>query len=295
MSTIPCGDFLFIHYGYHGDGLIPHLTLHQTGVDSFTHLAPRHQDLTLSFDTAARFCTGWHDLATSESFPCPDAATLPAQFSQCRHCQNKTGFNPAFYNTQNVSPQQQARNATPHLLYLAHFAPGVVKAGISWAERGIRRLLDQGARSALIIKTYPTATVARQYEAKIASLPGIAETLQVKIKHKLMAAPYDPAAGAAELLATRNKVAQAFNITPDNNKPLYLDSYYLKDAALDQPIILHDPTISGRCVGMIGSTLLMEQDGQQFGLCLHDLTGYPLTITQTIQANTFAPQQASLF
>lgn len=289
------GDFLFIHYGYHGDQLVPTLTLYKPGADTFEHLAPRNKTLTLAFDTNQRFCTGWHDLATAESFPCPDTSTLPTQFSQCRHCQNKTGFNPAFYNASSVSPQQQARNATPHFLYLAHFAPGVVKVGISWADRGIRRLLDQGARSALIIKTYPSATVARQYEAKIAALPGIAETLQVRAKHKLMNQSYDASPGAAELLAARERIIKEVGLTPDANQPLHLDTHYLDDVVLNQPIVLHEPKISGRCVGMMGSTLLTEQNGQQFGLGLHDLTGYMVSLNDAEQPNNFAPQQASLF
>jgi hypothetical protein len=292
---VTTGDFLFIHYDYRGERLEPTLTLYKPGGDAFEHFAPRGQNLTLSFDTSRRYCTGWHDLATSESFPCPNTAILPTQFDHCRHCQNKTGFNPAFYNATSVSPQQQARNATPHFLYLAHFAPGVVKVGISWADRGMRRLLDQGARSALIIKTYPTATIARQYEAKIAALPGIAETLQIKTKHKLMNQSYDPIASKTELLTTRERIIKEVGLTPDANHPLFLDQYYLADTPLSQPIVLHEPTISGRCLGMIGSTLIMEQDSQQFGRSLHDVTGYMLTLSNTVQANTFAPQQASLF
>jgi hypothetical protein len=288
-------DFLFIYYGYYGDNKTPQLTLHKNNAEDFEQFLPLGETLTLNFDTSARACTGWHDLATSQSFPCPDAAALPSQFDHCRHCQNKTGFNPAFYHANSVSPQQQARNATPHFLYLAHFAPGVVKVGISWAERGLSRLLDQGARSCLVIKTYPSATVARQYEAKAAALPGIAETLQVKAKHKLWALPYDSAAGAAELLATRERLRNECGITPDQNEPLFLDAYYFTDTSLQNPIILHDPKISGRCVGMVGSTLLTQQDGQQFGLNLGDFTGYRVRIDPREEANIHQPQQASLF
>ncbi len=289
------GDFLLIHYGYDGN-LAPNLTLHKDGAESFEHLSPRGQNITLTFDIDARACTGWHDLATSESFPCPDSATLPSQFDHCRHCQNKTGFNPAFYHASSVSPQQQARNAQPHFLYLAHFAPGVVKVGISWAERGLRRLLDQGARSGLIIKTYPSATIARQYEAKIAALPGVAETLQIKTKHKLLRFTYNALAAADELRSVRQQLQDACGIQPDHHDPVFLDSYYLAEHTLNQPIILHDEKhISGRCVGMIGSTLLMEQDDQQYGLCVSGLTGYRVNISDTVIPNTHRPQQASLF
>jgi hypothetical protein len=289
------GDYTLIHYGY-GDNFAPYLTLHTEGADSFVTFAPTGKPLTLAFTTAQRYCTGWHDLATSESFPCPDRAALPTQFKQCRHCQNKTGFNPAFYNAASVSPQQQARNAEPHSLYLAHFAPGVVKVGITWAGRDIRRLLDQGARSALVIKTYPTATVARQYEAKIASLDGIAETLQVKTKHKLMGYAYDPAAGAAELTAVRQRLATELGVQAEDNEPIHLDAHYVGDKTLSQPIILHgEHRISGTCIGMMGSTLLTEHNGEQYGLCVGDFVGYPVTISDTIVTNTHAPQQASLF
>jgi hypothetical protein len=289
------GDYLFVHYGYDGD-LAPHLTLHKKGADTFEHLSPTGKNVTLTFNKSQRFCTGWHDLATGESFPCPDSTKLPEQYSQCRSCQQKTGFNPAFYNALSVSPQQQARNAQPHILYIAHFAPGVVKVGISWEGRGIRRLLDQGARSALIIKTYPSATIARQYEAKIAALEGIAETLQVKAKHKLLGRSYDPAAAAEELAAVRQRLIDEINMQPDPNEPLHLDNYYLGSTALNQPIILSgEQKISGRCFGMLGSTLLAEQNGEQYGLCVSDFTGYLVTISDDLVANTHQPQQASLF
>jgi hypothetical protein len=156
-------------------------------------------------------------------------------------------------------------------------------------------LLDQGARSALIVKTYPTATIARQYEAKIAALPGIAETLQARAKHKLLARPYDAAAGAAELLAARERLRTECGVSPDANEPQHLDAFYIGDTPLDQPIMVEDGKISGRVIGMLGSTLLVEQNGQQYGLGLSDLTGYRVTISDSTEQNNHQPQQASLF
>lgn len=287
-------DFLFIIHGYDAD-LAPCLTVHKSNSNNFEHIALRNKALTLVLDKSKRYCTGWHDLATAKSSPCPDSTELPEKFSQCRHCQNKTGFNPAFYNASSVSPQQQARNAQPHFLYLAHFAPGVVKVGISWANRGLRRLLDQGARSCLVIKTYPTATVARQYEAKISSLPGIAETLQAKTKQAFFAQTYDEKVGAKELIAARQRLINECGITPETNEPQFLDSHYLADACLNKPIMLDAPKISGRCLGMIGSTIICIQNEQQFGLCVSGLAGYRLKISDVEELNEHKPQQASLF
>ena len=297
MTELPEGQYLFVHYGY-GAEHQPHLSLLPRNGDTFTHFEPRDEAFTLRFDTSTRYCSGWHDLSTARSFPCPDTAELPGQYDQCRHCQQKTGFNPAFYNAISVSEQQQARNAQPHMLYLAHFAPGVVKVGISWAERGIRRLLDQGARSALIIKTFPTADIARQYEAKTAALPGIAETLQVRQKHQYLKRPYDAGAGAQELRAARDRLIREVGMTPEDNEPIHLDRYYVDNNPL-HPQNLVDITngtsISGTCIGMVGSVLIMEQDELQYTLPLGKLTGYYATLSHDVTKNDTAPHQASLF
>ncbi len=297
MTKLPEGNYLFVHYGY-GPDHQPQLSLLPKDGEAFTHFEPRNQAFTLSFDTTTRYCGGWHDLATAESFPCPDAATLPDQYDQCRHCQQKTGFNPAFYNAASVSEQQQAFNAQPHILYLAHFAPGVVKVGISWAGRGIRRLLDQGARSAVIIKTYPNADIARQYEAKTAKLPGIAETLQLRHKYQYLKRPYDPKVGADELRATRERLIKEVGIAPDDAEPLHLDSYFLGDNPLhpqDLVDIGKNNTISGSCLGMVGSVMINEQDGLQYALPLSKLTGYTCTLNYSVEKNDAGPHQVSLF
>ena len=297
MTKLPEGDYLFVHYGY-GPDHQPQLSLLPEDGGTFTHFEPRGETFTLTFDTATRYCGGWHDLATAESFPCPDAAELPGQYDQCRHCQQKTGFNPAFYNAASVSAQQQARNAQPHILYLAHFAPGVVKVGISWAERGIRRLLDQGARSAIILKTYPNADIARQYEARTAKLPGIAETLQLRQKHQYLKKPYDAAAGAEELRATRERLAREVGVAPDDNEILHLDYYFLGDNPLhpqDLVDISKNNAVSGHCLGMIGSVMIAEQDDLQYSLPLGKLTGYNCTLSYDVAKNEAEPHQVSLF
>ena len=290
------GRFLFTHFGYGAD-LQPHLALLPENGQQLVYWQPRQNNVTLRFATGARYCCGWHDLATGQSFACPDSTQLSKEFSQCIHCQRKTGFNPAFYNANSVSPQQQERNAQPHFLYLAHFAPGVVKEGISWAGRGIRRLLDQGARSFLILKEYPNANIARQYEAKIAALPGIAETLQAKAKYTLLARPYDSQSGGQELLTVRNRLQQELALQTDNNIPQHPYPHYLTDNSFTphELIQLENGCISGMCLGMIGSALLVEQDSTPYFISLSPLTGYHVDITDTLQPNSHKPQQASLF
>lgn len=296
MSGPRAGTYHFIHAGFSRQH-VPQLTLHQPKAAEFESLQPCGHSLTLRFNTSERRCTGWHNLATAKSYACPDQATLPAQYTTCRRCQHKTGFNPAFYHANSVSPQQQARNAEPHNLYLAHFAPGVIKVGITWAQRGLNRLLDQGARSAIVLATYPTADAARQQEATIASLPGIAETLQSKLKHNWLLKPYNAEAAAAELQQAALRISTETTTAPQNNNVIHLDNHFLGEHKLrPQSLVLLDgPAISGRCLGAIGSLLVMEQDGLQFGLNLNKYVGYLVELSLDETANQHAPQQVSLF
>ena len=100
-----------------------------------------------------RRCVGRHDLETHAKMPCPLDVELPpeSKVTVCPACQEATGFNPSFYHTDFVSPQQRAYNAEPHIAYLAYFSPAHVKAGITAASRGVRRLLEQGARAGRIV------------------------------------------------------------------------------------------------------------------------------------------------
>lgn len=290
MST-----YLFNHHHFSGEQYEPRLIVQDA--DSFIALPFDTEPKTLAFTTDTRYCTGWHSLETSESHPCPDNATLESKFHECRHCQLKTGFNPAFYNTDAISEQQQKRNAQPHILYLAHFGQGVVKVGISYQGRGIRRLLDQGARSYLLLGTFPNADIARQYEAKIARLSGIAETIQSRQKSQLLNREYNPHTGVEELLATRARIAKDTGLAPDQHEPEHLHRYYIGNHTLQAGQLIDltpEQKISGTFLGMIGSYLIAEQENVQYILNLSKLRGYKVTIGEE-EPNQHAPQQASLF
>lgn len=290
------GDYTFIHYGFGSDDLTPQLSFLNDAGDDFISFNPQHKQFTLTFDTTNRFCTGWHDLESAKSFPCPNSSTTTAQYEQCRACQQKTGFNPAFYHASEISPQQQARNQQPHILYLAHFAPGVVKVGISWAGRGIRRLLEQGARSAIILNTFPDATQARMVEASTARLPGVAETLQVRNKLQLLTKKYDPKAALDELQTVADVVAKQHNIKL-KDQPKHLDYHYFANYQPQTDVIdlTKQQKISGTCLGMIGGILIVQQDDQQFALSLSKLKGYKVNFCDDIKKNEHEPVQASLF
>lgn len=258
-------------------------------------LALRDFSGSISFDTSQRYCIGWHDLATKETYPCPEQATTDSKYDTCPACQRRTGFNPAFYHATSVSPQQEARNNEPHILYLAYMGEGYLKVGISWAERGIRRLLDQGARSALVLDTFPTALIARQYEASIAALPHLHETTPTRTKLQLLTHTYNEVVAEKALLATKHTIETTLKTTFSGGDPLHLSEHYYDTAPPTSFTTLTTPVISGTALACIGDILCVQHGERTVALALKRYTGYPVTITEKIEPLDLPAEQVSLF
>ncbi|MNH50259.1 hypothetical protein D3C73_18700 [compost metagenome] len=274
----------------------PLLVLQRDG--AFINVEPIGNILTLTFDTSQRHCIGWHDITNGESHVCPEANVIDAKYEQCPACQKRTGFNPAFYNTTVVSSQQEARNLEPHILYLAYFGGDVLKVGISHAARGNSRLLEQGARSALVLDTFPTAHIARQYESKIAALKGIAETVLIRKKIATLSASYTQAGAETKLFNALSIIESELKTNFSNTTLLHLDPYFFPSGtpALDNA---YESTphnlISGRASGMLGSLLFCEQQDTQLFLPLKKYTGYRVALSDEETAIDIPAQQISLF
>lgn len=268
------------------------------GGDTFIDLQPLGHTLTLRFDKRQRFCTGWRDIASGERFICPDHQSVDPKYEQCSACQKRTGFNPAFYRAVSVSPQQEARNNEPHILYLAHFGPGIIKVGISHAKRGHGRLLEQGARSALVLDTLPSAHVARHYEARISKLPGFTETVQARKKAELLTTVYDIDASARELDAAKIAIESALDVTFNNTRQRDFDDIYFPDEKPDITLA-HDTSeqhmLSGRCIGQLGTFLFCRQADSILYLPLKKYVGYRIILDNTETEIQTPAKQISLF
>lgn len=264
----------------------------------FAKLEPMSKTLTLKFDTSQRYCIGWHDITNGESHTCPEANLIDAKYEQCPACQKRTGFNPAFYHTTSVSSQQEARNLEPHILYLAYFGNNIIKVGISHAARGNSRLLEQGARSALILDTFPTAHIARQYEAKIAALEDIVETVLIRKKIEALSSPYVQIGAEAKLKDTLGRVEAEIKTSFSDATILHLDTKFFPSGtpALDNTYesTPHD-LISGKVSGMLGSLLFCEQQDTQLFLPLKKYIGYRVELSDTETYIDLPAQQISLF
>lgn len=291
----PEGDYLLTNVGFSPDEK-PCISLQRKG--SFYDLQPLGKELTLQFDTTRRQCVGWRDITNGERTACPEEAQLDGKYEQCQACQERTGFNPAFYHATTVSAQQEARNQEPHILYLARFGKGVIKVGISYAKRERSRLLEQGARDAIILDTFPSAHIARQYEAKIAAMPNIAETLQLRKKLALIEQAYDHDEGKNELITVKSTIEDALKVVFDGADIISLDPVFFPDGTpnLSESVNTADQhKLTGRAIGSLGSLLFCHYNDTPVYLPLKKYVGYPVSVSYGSSTLSLPARQASLF
>ena len=234
------------------------------------------QDLSLEFDFSTKYCTGWVDFENHSSQICPDSATVDGKYENCLKCRDRTGFNPAFYNADSVSVQQEKINQNPHFVYLAYFAPGVIKVGISQEERGIRRLLEQGARLALKLETFSSALIARQYEAKISALDGIVETMPIHKKLELIKQPFERATGEEKLRQKLLEIEQKIGVSFPKSELIPCEDYFQTNGIdLTRAVPMKDQNhLAGRVRSIIGPILITDYDGQLLAYNVKKFIGY---------------------
>ena len=234
------------------------------------------QDLSIRFDFSVKYCTGWVDFENRCSQICPDHATVDEKYENCLKCRDKTGFNPAFYNANSVSAQQEKINQNPHFVYLAYFAPNVIKVGISQEERGIRRLLEQGARLAVKLETFSSALIARQYEAKISKLDGIVETLPVHKKMELIKQAFNRADGERELRQKLLEIEQKIGVSFPKSELIPCEDYFQTTSVdLSRVVLMKGYSqLVGRVHSVIGSIVITDYDGQLLAYNIKKLIGY---------------------
>lgn len=254
-------------------------------------------ELALQFDTSQRHCTGWIDFENRRQLPCPDSSTVESKYEQCVKCRNRTGFNPAFYNTTEISEQQQTINQNPHFVYLAYFRPGLIKVGISQESRGIRRLLEQGARAALKLATFPSATIARQYESRIAKLDSVVENVTSSRKMAALKETFSDEQAALELDELKKRIASSLNTTFDDSALVKTSKYYRCDHVDpgSLTIIKDQPTIIGHCRSIIGRTAIIEHQDRLLAYDLKYFVGYRATKAHEDASVELPSEQMTLF
>ena len=293
-------DNLLAFVGFSRDNQKPYIT-YSVGTRFVTREFNFGDEITIEFNTKQRFCVGTLDVLNGGREVCEFHERVDHKYDQCKRCQIKTGFNPAFYNTDSVSEVQQELNSRPHFLYIAYFSDNDIKVGISNAERGISRLLEQGARDAIILETFSSANIARKYEADITKLPYMCDNVKLGRKFDLMAYDYDKNHAKEKLEAIKSSIQNDLKTEFKDSRYLNLDEKFFAPDFDPNDIreavnIQDQEKIAGKIVAFIGQIMICQYDDFLLALPMKKFTGYYFTldngITTKIELNA---QQSSLF
>jgi hypothetical protein len=230
-----------------------------------------------------RYCIGLYDLSVLSYKPCPykNKLELGSKPNNCSDCYSKIGFNPAFYNTKKISPEQLEYNKKNHVVYLAYFSPLHIKVGIASEKRAELRLLEQGVRSAFILKTFPNAYLARELEHKICH--GEYEVLERLLSEQKTNIFCNTKYDSGVALKNLNETLKSIDIYPESSF-LEFDSKYFNGNIYDFESLenIKNPKyLSGETVGMIGNAILLKQNGTFFLISIKKFISYEIEIEKS--------------
>lgn len=289
-------------YGFSEDGSFINLDHHENGVIRRELFDPIGKSFTIKRELG-RYCTGQFDLATLKSDVCPNASELLSpKASICFDCFDFIGFNPAFYHLEmhQISPQQRAYNQTEHIVYLAYFAPGLIKVGISSNARKEHRWKEQGARFVAHIYTVSNAYEARHIEEMISTNLKLPEVVLAKKKRELLIVELNFDRAREEFDVLFDQIDDLISTRSNRDAIIEMDKYYKKEHETIAKTIIDvsdhaDAKISGRCLGLYGDIVLFENGKTQFMFSLKKMISYRVSFSERVEEMNFQPQQISLF
>ncbi|WP_418285232.1 DUF2797 domain-containing protein [Halorubrum sp. DTA46] len=147
-----------------------------------------------------------------------------------------------------------------HALYLAAFAPDVLKVGVTRLWRLETRLREQGADRAAHVRTLPDGRIAREVESELASRDGLVD--RVRVPTKLDGFGRDVDEGAWEALLDRFDPIETFSF--DDGLDL-----------ADRPVA--ETLAAGTVRGWKGRVLVLDRGGSTYAVDARDLVGFELT------------------
>jgi hypothetical protein len=219
----------------------------------------------------------------AQGLPCPRRADLPGDSTRalCADCT-------AFDRRHSVAADTAMDDPRPFRLYLAWFGPGLLKLGITAAERGDARLLEQGALAFTWLGEGPLAAT-RRAESALGAAHGIPDRMRIGAKRaaRTSAAGVPAVEAAGQLLAAADAL-QTSSAWPDTLATL-------SPAVVDQRRVFRLPaagpapevavtslrpgaTAVGRLVAVVGSDAYVDLDlGRRALLPLPLLAGWSLT------------------
>lgn len=207
--------------------------------------------------------------------PCPDNAS-PVSGSRCSSCLSASHIVPCLRCTGERCFNRPRRSSCleeeSHFIYLASFAPGSIKVGVSWRNRVELRLLEQGARAGLVIGNDDGQQV-RRIESQIRRL-GISDRLSPAERLGYLKEEASPELLASELREEAELIRMRI-MTP---VPLSIPIRLRRQPAIAATTSLLSPSdgliIEGEVEQLAGTLIVFRSQAKTWALDAHSLLGY---------------------
>jgi hypothetical protein len=245
--------------------------------------------ISFTFDTTTKHCTGWYDIETHQNHLCTIQSTIDNSYESCYACRQKTNFNPAFYNTSNISEKQAKYNKAPHTVYIAYFGNNLAKAGIMSDSRGLERLYEQGALFYAIAAQCSNATQAHNVENQL-----IQKGLRNSVTKKQKADTFLNTLDLKEEQVRFMDILENVELRGVEIIRL-IDTFFYGDYPRQPIRSIEGNSISGKITGVVGRYLILENNERFYGFWLNNLFGYKVTIDDQVNLMEREPEQISLF
>lgn len=234
-------------------------------------------------------CIGWYDIATHTNHVCDASQNVGAKYESCFGCRQNTGFNPAFYNTPDISDVQEEYNSKAHSVYIAYFGGGLAKAGIMSDSRGLARLYEQGALLYHLVGSFENAATAHE-EEKTLIQAGLKNSITKRQKAKILEKPFD-------LEYEQKCFSKILHTVHISNAGIVsnVDHFFFGHYPHQEIQPIGNNPISGIIKGIIGRYLILENNDRLYGYWLSELSGYCVNIKKVLEEIESTPTQASLF
>lgn len=265
----------------------PYLVLNHA--NTFTKLSLENgKTIKIHVDKSTKYCVGWYDIESHTNYLCESRAIVDAKYDSCFACRKKTAFNPAFYNTSDISNKQAKYNNAAHSVYVAYFGNGLAKAGIMSDSRGLERIYEQGALLYAIVDTCPNATIAHNTESRLIQ-KGFKNSVTKKQKSDALSKVFNVTYERQLFQNLLKSISYSHSNIISNIDTFFFGKY--PKAPIQR---LSGDTISGVVKGVVGRYLILENNGILYGYWLNDLFGYKASFKNQLDLIDKKPQQMSL-
>jgi hypothetical protein len=250
---------------------------------------------------SGRECIGYRSGDAGSLLDCPDKQTSMTT-SQCPECLQRAKIIPCLRCDGEVcrNPSKRDFCVQPdnHALYLASFAPGVIKVGVSRWSRRQERLLEQGAKRAIVIAR-DDGQMIRRHEKMINKF-GYPDRLSSQEKLRYLGRVNPVSELDDELIDAYEKIKPRM-YAPWIEQPELVDLPEQKQieglefAQLWRPNKEKLHSLVGEVKAVVGRLVILNDDNPQpFAIDVKDLVGYRVEMAGD-DAKTGGQMQLSLF